>query len=479
MRTNIGKSNIRGKKIIKKISKPKLRKGGDPPFEGFDEHIRQIGIKLEDVKNKLELLQEVKNKLKGAKIEEIEDEYRIAIYIAIFLDTLNKPLQFFNDTIPSSNDNPPSSDSDYYNYLTKEDSNLTEEEDLAVKKTVIFLLIENILNHYGLNKISVFDGVPIREYLNLERVYLEQKPADIFNWLFFTIFPRGIDRAKISITIINVLYDKFIEQFDITYLKIKRAVLKPLPKASPITERQKKINYIATELLQKIQDIKDKFDGHFDKYKYSSFIDENIPIDKLKLPHYNNFICIYEFLKRLIGFLSDNLLNSDNFEELFTRFFKSIKDNSYYEKINDLLIEHLGKKEDVSILKDATEDNSLKSNHSILKDATKDNYLKNLKSNIIKWLLLEKYTAHDDRLDILIKVVDIIYAHFIYKCKNYVINGDKICSGGASKVVVKKALNPYNKYVAKQFPSMKKKFPNEKASEIMKKIAIEWNKTKA
>ena len=51
--------------------------------------------------------------------------------------------------------------------------------------------------------------------------------------------------------------------------------------------------------------------------------------------------------------------------------------------------------------------------------------------------------------------------------------------GGASKVVVKKALNPYNKYVAKQFPSMKKKFPNEKASEIMKKIAIEWNKTKA
>ena len=51
-------------------------------------------------------------------------------------------------------------------------------------------------------------------------------------------------------------------------------------------------------------------------------------------------------------------------------------------------------------------------------------------------------------------------------------------SGGASKVVVKKTLNPYNKYVAKQFPSMKKKFPNEKASEIMKKIAIEWNKTK-
>jgi hypothetical protein len=28
MRTNIGNSNIRGKKIIKKISKPKLRKGG-------------------------------------------------------------------------------------------------------------------------------------------------------------------------------------------------------------------------------------------------------------------------------------------------------------------------------------------------------------------------------------------------------------------------------------------------------------------
>ena len=60
----------------------------------------------------------------------------------------------------------------------------------------------------------------------------------------------------------------------------------------------------------------------------------------------------------------------------------------------------------------------------------------------------------------------------------FMLKADQEYAGGASKVVVKRTLNPYNKYVAKQFPSMKKKFPNEKASEIMKKIAIEWNKTK-
>jgi hypothetical protein len=39
MRTNIGNSNIRGKKIIKKISKPKLRKGGANGANGEGDRI--------------------------------------------------------------------------------------------------------------------------------------------------------------------------------------------------------------------------------------------------------------------------------------------------------------------------------------------------------------------------------------------------------------------------------------------------------
>ena len=56
-------------------------------------------------------------------------------------------------------------------------------------------------------------------------------------------------------------------------------------------------------------------------------------------------------------------------------------------------------------------------------------------------------------------------------------------SGGArkkkgSKVVAKKALSPYNKFVKKHFAILKKQFPDEKAPQIMQKVAIEWNKTK-
>jgi hypothetical protein len=47
-----------------------------------------------------------------------------------------------------------------------------------------------------------------------------------------------------------------------------------------------------------------------------------------------------------------------------------------------------------------------------------------------------------------------------------------------SKVVAKRALTPYNKFVKKHFSALKKKFPNDKAPQIMKKIAIEWKKTK-
>jgi hypothetical protein len=47
-----------------------------------------------------------------------------------------------------------------------------------------------------------------------------------------------------------------------------------------------------------------------------------------------------------------------------------------------------------------------------------------------------------------------------------------------SKVVAKRVPTPYNRFVKKHFPELKKKFPNDKAPEIMKKIAIEWKKTK-
>ena len=55
-------------------------------------------------------------------------------------------------------------------------------------------------------------------------------------------------------------------------------------------------------------------------------------------------------------------------------------------------------------------------------------------------------------------------------------NGDQ--GGGAKKKkgskVVKRALTTYNKFVKKNFAIMKKKFPNQKAPQIMQKVAIEW-----
>lgn len=47
-----------------------------------------------------------------------------------------------------------------------------------------------------------------------------------------------------------------------------------------------------------------------------------------------------------------------------------------------------------------------------------------------------------------------------------------------SKVAAKRAPTPYNKFVKAQFAILKKKFPDDKAPQIMKKIAIEWKKTK-
>ena len=54
--------------------------------------------------------------------------------------------------------------------------------------------------------------------------------------------------------------------------------------------------------------------------------------------------------------------------------------------------------------------------------------------------------------------------------------------GGAKKPKAKKAakrkLTPYNKFVKKMFKELRSKFPDDSATEIMKKIGAEWRKTK-
>lgn len=63
--------------------------------------------------------------------------------------------------------------------------------------------------------------------------------------------------------------------------------------------------------------------------------------------------------------------------------------------------------------------------------------------------------------------------------------GGSSCSmeGGAKKPKAKKAakrkLTPYNKFVKKMFKELRSKFPDDSAPEIMKKIGVEWRKTKA
>ena len=56
--------------------------------------------------------------------------------------------------------------------------------------------------------------------------------------------------------------------------------------------------------------------------------------------------------------------------------------------------------------------------------------------------------------------------------EGYQVGGAKKKKG--SKVGVKRALTPYNKFVKKHFAEIKKKFPDEKAPQIMQKVAVEW-----
>jgi hypothetical protein len=47
-----------------------------------------------------------------------------------------------------------------------------------------------------------------------------------------------------------------------------------------------------------------------------------------------------------------------------------------------------------------------------------------------------------------------------------------------AKKAAKRKLTPYNKFVKKMFKELRSKFPDDTAPEIMKKIGVEWRKTK-
>ena len=55
-------------------------------------------------------------------------------------------------------------------------------------------------------------------------------------------------------------------------------------------------------------------------------------------------------------------------------------------------------------------------------------------------------------------------------------SGGNIAQSLGGKKKGKKTLTPYMKFVKKHFPLMKVKHPNDKAPQIIKKIADEWNK---
>jgi hypothetical protein len=52
------------------------------------------------------------------------------------------------------------------------------------------------------------------------------------------------------------------------------------------------------------------------------------------------------------------------------------------------------------------------------------------------------------------------------------------CSAASVGGAKKRKLTPYNKFVKKMYKELHKKFPNDSAPEIMKKIGVEWRKTK-
>jgi hypothetical protein len=530
MPVGIRNSNtIGGKKIIKKISKPKTKpkmRGGKGGYiyhyftdlakdgnRGKIVYLKRLKEELAEYYTEIDNCYNIiiENESYTQEKDEINDKHKSTIKIKIFLDKLIDFSLYLLGYL-----------GDYYSYVNlgkrlwdeikthfNNENNIDKNNDN--ENTQIISLLNAIAG--GKNKEKYFeDNITIMKALekNLpERTketanyilieYSRKKDKGIknkdntieellnfFEWLLFEYYKEDTDRIIIIISIIDNIYKLFLR--NLTYFQEKLNDVKekekekekkkekknrrlsnliPLPPPTSNTEgivdkeleiREQKFINIKTTLLTKINNIKEKFDSYFNQYK-----DEVKDFDKSTLPHYNNFIYIYNFLIGLINLLVLNFYNSDHFSEKVDIFYNSIKDNDYHNKINEFVKENLyniGKKEDAR--------------HVLVMKVNRDG---NLNGNIIPWLLKVIYTTHNDRLDILINVVDVIYIHFSKICIEYVTDVN-VCSGGASKVVVKKTLNPYNKYVAKQFPSMKKKFPDDKAPQIMQKIAIEWNKMK-
>jgi hypothetical protein len=527
-------NTIGGKKIIKKISKPKTKpkmrggKGGyiyhnltDLATDGDSGKIKyliEIKKKLIEYNTKIDNCYKniIETVLYTQEKEEIDDKHNSTIKIKKFLDKLIDFLLYLIGYVanfhPNVNDNTMWVD---IKTLFEHKNNINKNNDN--ENTQIISLLNAIVG--GINKQEYFGITTIealeeylekfqhRKFQHIHQDYEREKGKvvenknntieqllEFFEWLLFEKYPDNDEMRIIIISIIDNIHSVFLGnltyfQEKLDYVKEKEkdkenleevtqlptdltgyGRLSRLKKFPPLTskpdeivnkETKKKIIDIKTTILPKINNIKVKFDNFFDK-EYKKVANFN----KLNLPHYNNFIYIYDFLKGLIDFLALNFDKSAYFIQNFTTsaFYTSYNSIIHLDnrsKIDALLIKNIRiicKKEDAAYV-----EKSIKADY--------------LNGNIISWLLT-KYTDHNDLLDILIKVVDVIDKHFGEICKSYVIDGDNICSGGASKVVVKKTLNPYNKYVAKQFPSMKKKFPNDKAPQIMQKIAIEWNKMK-
>ena len=63
-------------------------------------------------------------------------------------------------------------------------------------------------------------------------------------------------------------------------------------------------------------------------------------------------------------------------------------------------------------------------------------------------------------------------------CSMGMDGGAKAAKKPNAKKAAKRKLTPYNKFVKKMFKDLRSKFPDDTAPEIMKKIGVEWRKTK-
>jgi hypothetical protein len=63
-------------------------------------------------------------------------------------------------------------------------------------------------------------------------------------------------------------------------------------------------------------------------------------------------------------------------------------------------------------------------------------------------------------------------------CSMDMDGGAKAAKKPKAAKAAKRKLTPYNKFVKKMFKELRSKFPDDTAPEIMKKIGVEWRKTK-